>query len=319
MYDWNSIRVFLAIYRGGSLKEAARELKISVSTVSRRLSAFEEDLGVQLFQRNLDGLEATEAAIRILPHAQAIETAANSLNVESQNITSHELEGTVRLSTVPNLGSDIIAPLLPIFRERYPKITIELLLRTGLSDLSRHETDLAIRIPRPDSGDLVAKCLRNVGHSIYASSKYLNRVQKTDDLTQLDWIGWPRQLNHFPEAKWLVQHIPENRFVFRTDDVQTMIRACQAGVGVVMLHDMLDAIYPQLHKMPDNGFPIPPHLPLWLVVHQSKRHVPAIAAVWDFLVNLLEEAENLEKSREKLQATYSQASFAEPEFGEGSK
>ena len=303
MYDWNSVRVFLAIYRGGSLKEAARELKVSVSTVSRRLSAFEEDLGVQLFQRNLDGLEPTEAARKIFPHAQAIESAATSLNIETQNINNNELKGTVRLSTVPNLGADLIAPILPVFKQRYPNIVVELILRTELTDLSRHEADLVIRIPRPNSGDLVAKCLRKFGHAIYASNKYLQSVPNVDVLTELDWIGWPREKTNWPEAAWLQQHIPNDRIVFRTDDVQTQIRACQAGVGVVMLHDLVDVIYPQLKRLPNGSLPMLPSFALWLVAHQSKRHLPVVAALWDFLVNLLQQSNDAQEERASLHAT----------------
>src|SRR5258708_21733705 len=76
--DWNDFRYFLAIARSGSLAGAARELRVEHTTVGRRLSALETDLGARLFLRGSDGLIATEAGRGILPTAQEIEAAFES-------------------------------------------------------------------------------------------------------------------------------------------------------------------------------------------------------------------------------------------------
>ena len=62
MFDWNDVQVFLAIARGGSLAAAARTLKVNHSTVFRRLNAFEEALGVRLFERLPSGYAPTPEA-----------------------------------------------------------------------------------------------------------------------------------------------------------------------------------------------------------------------------------------------------------------
>ena len=76
MLDWDDLRYFLAVTRAGSASAAARALRVAQTTVSRRVSALEDELGVQLFVPTLSGQSLSEAGKRILAHVERIECEA---------------------------------------------------------------------------------------------------------------------------------------------------------------------------------------------------------------------------------------------------
>ena len=76
MFQWDDIRIFLAIVRKSSLPEAAKELGISHSTVFRRLNSFEKSIGVRLFDRASTGFILTAAGESILEMARDMELEA---------------------------------------------------------------------------------------------------------------------------------------------------------------------------------------------------------------------------------------------------
>jgi len=286
MYDWNSVQVFLAVHRGGSLKEAARVLSISVSTVSRRISALEQDLGVQLFDRNLEGLRPTAAAGRIVEHARQVERAAHALDAETQHLSA-ELAGVVRVATLPALGADVIGPALGELRALHPKLVVEMHLRPQVADLSRNDADIALRIPRPRDGSLVAKRIGMARYAVFGSAQYL--AQNRDvALDSHAWVGWPAELSALPEAAWLETHVPAAQIVSRCDDLHGIARLCEVGLGLALLPSALVGAYPTLEQLQGIAEPLP-SFPLWLTAHQSRRHTPRVAVVWTFLEALLAE------------------------------
>jgi DNA-binding transcriptional LysR family regulator len=74
--DWDLYRAFLAVIDTGSLSGAARTLGLTQPTVGRQIEALEASLGAVLFTRSPGGLRATEAALALQPHAQAMASAA---------------------------------------------------------------------------------------------------------------------------------------------------------------------------------------------------------------------------------------------------
>lgn len=286
MYDWNSVQVFLAVHRGGSLKEAARSLNLSVSTVSRRVSALEQDLGVQLFDRNLEGLRPTSAAERIIGHARQLEKVAHALDAETRDLSS-ELAGVVRVATLPALGADVIGPALPELHARHPNLVVEMHLRSKLADLSRNEADIALRIPRPSDGALVVKRIGIARYAVFGCAQYVRRSRDVE-LTAHPWIGWPEERRELPEAAWLEANVPAAQIVTRCDDMHGIARLCEAGLGLALLPAALVSAYPTLQRFVGVAAEMP-SFPLWLTAHQSRRNTPRVAAVWTFLEELLAE------------------------------
>src|SRR5713226_6448988 len=109
--EWDDLKYFLAVTRAGNVTNAARRLKFSIATVSRRVAALERRLGARLFDRKASGYTLTEAGAAILIKAEEIEQAV--LSVERQAL-GRDLSptGKVRLTTGDDIAAFVIAPRL---------------------------------------------------------------------------------------------------------------------------------------------------------------------------------------------------------------
>ena len=94
--DWDDLRVFLAVLRSESLSGAGRRLQIDPATVGRRVARLEEAIGARLFTKTPQGYAATEAALRLQPHAERAESAVLAAG-EASAPESQGLSGLIRL------------------------------------------------------------------------------------------------------------------------------------------------------------------------------------------------------------------------------
>src|SRR5882724_8996697 len=172
--DWDDLRHFLAIARHGSLSAAARALKVTQSTMSRRLEAMEQRIGARLLSKTPASYMLTPVGEAILGNVERIENEA--LTVE-RTITGKDvrLEGTVGITAVESFAVLVLMPIFAVFRERYPGIAIELVVDTRALSLSKREADVALRMAQPKQHDLVARKVGELATGIYASPLYLER------------------------------------------------------------------------------------------------------------------------------------------------
>ncbi len=289
-FSWDDLRVFLALSRAGTLTAAAARLGVNPSTVGRRVGALEEALGARLFDRTPDGVLPTAAAERLLGHAERLEEAASGLAAEVSGFESG-LEGTVRLTAPPAVAEALIAPALPRLREKYPALVLELDASVSYADLARREADIAVRLVRPTSGDLVSVKLAEEPSVIVASVTLASSLGTLRALGDASWIAWDASLGHLSDARWVDKHVPRGSVVLRTNSVGALLTAAEHGVGVLLLTrahaSARRLVSVPLGKRLRASLSPTPHTSLWLVGHRALRQVPRIAAVWSFI---LEEA-----------------------------
>src|ERR1700744_3157117 len=111
---WETYRSFLAVMTEGSLSAAARHLGLTQPTLGRHIDELEEALAQSLFTRSQAGLIATQAARELLPHAQALPTAADAL-IRTASGTEREERGTVRLTASVFIGAEVMPEILTRF------------------------------------------------------------------------------------------------------------------------------------------------------------------------------------------------------------
>jgi len=170
MTDWRDLRFFLELARTGTLAAAGRKLGVDNTTVGRRLSALERDLGSKLFSRTPDGLVLTAAGEAIRTAGEEMEQAV--LRGEQRVLGSdRKLSGLVRVATTEMLGELAVLPALRSVHERHPQIRVEVLTGAGRLDIARREADVALRYGRPESGELVARRAGTMAFAPYASGE----------------------------------------------------------------------------------------------------------------------------------------------------
>jgi DNA-binding transcriptional LysR family regulator len=166
--------IFAKVVGSGSLSAAARELGLSPALVSRRLAALEARLGVRLINRTTRSLHLTDegtqyydACSRILGEIVEADAAVSAGRVEPQ--------GVLRVASPAAFGHVQVAPLIPRFAARYPKVQVWLSLADRTIGLIEEGFDLAIRIGALEDSSLAARKLAPNRRVVCASPAYLRR------------------------------------------------------------------------------------------------------------------------------------------------
>jgi DNA-binding transcriptional LysR family regulator len=166
--------VFAKTVAGGSLSSAARELGVSTAVVSRKLGALEARLGVRLLNRTTrrisltdEGARYHEACVRILSEIEEADAAAAARRIEPQ--------GVLKVALPASFGHKHIAPLVPRFAERFPKVELLFSLSDRAVNVVEEGFDVAVRIAELQDSSLAARKLAPNRRVVCASPGYLQR------------------------------------------------------------------------------------------------------------------------------------------------
>lgn len=140
------IRTFESAARNLSFKQAANELFVTQSAVSRAIRALENHFGVPLFQRRHRAIVLTDTG-QILYRAAA--DAFHRLHEANRQIRERDNERLVTVSTTFSFASMWLVPRLPEFREQHPDVEVRIAADNRLLDLDRDGIDVAIRYCAP--------------------------------------------------------------------------------------------------------------------------------------------------------------------------
>ncbi|MGF1468532.1 MAG: LysR family transcriptional regulator [Sandaracinaceae bacterium] len=283
---WDDVRLFLALCRARTLGEAARTLGVDGSTVSRRLAALEETVAASLFDRGRAGVAATPAAEALLPVAEEIEHAMARFAGAAEAL-ERDVAGLVRVACPPDAAEVLVAPHLPDLLARYPGLRLELMAGEGLVDVSRRSADIALRIVRPEAGDLIIRKLAPVAWQLAAAPALANVLGTVRRFRDVPWVTFGDRFAHIPAARWVTAHAGVEPLV-RSDSIRVQIAVVAAGVGAALLPAGSVTHYgfvpvkvaPKLARTMEPW----PRDDLYLVTHRALRRVPRVSAVWELLL-----------------------------------
>lgn len=281
---WDDARVFLAIARNGTLSGAAQQLDSGVATVSRRIERLEQALDVPLFVRHQSGYQLTDEGDALLPKAERLEEAAYSFcrqaTAESQAV------GRVRLATAENLANYLIIPHLPELLQQHPQLCLDITTDKFTVNLHRRDADLALRMVKPERGNLSMRRVGQLGFGLYASEDYLARRPQglaVDDFEGDVFIGWCDSFTDLPAARWMRRVLRNQAAQITTTTLAGQISAVRAGLGMAVLpHFMATA---GLRRLP---LELAVDQEIWLVVHADLRASYRVRVVADHLADLVE-------------------------------
>lgn len=275
--DWNDLPLLLAIAREGRLRAASKALGVDSSTVSRRLAAAEERLGAQLFTRDLDGYQPTDAGLAVVEAAEEIERKVHALFQEARQ-TAGDVSGPVRITSVDALLSDWLVPRLPGLLELYPQLEIKLIPENRRLSFSRGEADLALRLSRPDEDAAIRmRRVGSLGAAIYGHQKFAHIGPEA--WGEQPWLLYNDDLADASPMRWIAKAAPNARVQLRSSAIPILVEACKAGLGLALL-PCISVKGPGLHRLSVEDLPA---LDIWLLSHRETASIMRFRVVAEWL------------------------------------
>jgi DNA-binding transcriptional LysR family regulator len=238
MTDLNALIIFAKVVEAKSFSEAARRLRMPVSTVSRRVAELEDQLGVRLLDRSTRALRLTDLGSEVLEHAQRSAEASEAVEGIISNQQS-DVTGTLRLSAPPSVTDTLLSPLVAAFQASYPNVRVQILIAERYVDHIGDGVDIVFRLGALKDSSLVARRILTFRHQLVASPNYLKNCKPPEMPTDL--LG--HRLIAFsywrPESRWTFVHSngkDEETLSFQPhlsmNDFEGLISALLAGGGI---------------------------------------------------------------------------------------
>jgi DNA-binding transcriptional LysR family regulator len=286
MFDWNDLKHFLAIARRGSTIAAAKALSVNQSTVHRRLDELEKRLGRQLVVRQPTGYKLTELGQDMVKYAQQVEEAVQTFE-RRLGASDNKLTGSIRLTCPEAVGVRLLrSPLIAKFNERYPTLSVDLIISDKLLDLTKGEADIAIRATAPYDEALFGRKIAKTAWGIYGTDAYIKcsgRITDVQDIGRHSVVLFDTE-QHVTKT-WLQSIAPEARVVARCNSFSALLSAVKSGVGVAALPMTIGDSDPNLVCMlaPISGLATN----FYLLIHQDMKTTARVRALFDFIIDEL--------------------------------
>jgi DNA-binding transcriptional LysR family regulator len=185
-----AMTTLVRVVQAGSLSAAARSLDMSLPSVSRQIDWLEEHLGTRLLVRTTRHLTLTEGGGTYYEQAKRILAAIEEaeITLSAQHATP---SGRLIVSAPVLLGRLHLAPLVPEFLARFPRLTVDLLLLDRVVNLVEEGIDVAIQPGPLEDSALIARKLGAFRRVVCAAPSYLQRrgePKQPQDLENHDCI-----------------------------------------------------------------------------------------------------------------------------------
>lgn len=283
--NWDDLKIFLAVARRKKLASAASDLKLDITTISRRIKRLENSLGQTLFERLRTGHALTSHGSNLFTYAEQIESGFENIGRSKFN-TPHAPSGTIRISVAEGFGAELLAPILGQFKTRFPDIEIDLVSGSGFLSLSKREADVAIGLTRPKSKHIVSELLRTYRLHLYAHQSYANAfptIETVADLGGHTLIDYVDDLIYSDKLRYFEEHLPGHRPTLRSTSIMAQKNLVENGAGIAILPDFLAP--EKFVKILPNQIKL--ERQFWFSCHQSVAPLGKIKAIRGFVFSEL--------------------------------
>ncbi|NRD72650.1 LysR family transcriptional regulator [Shewanella sp. VB17] len=234
----DDISLFVKICRYNSFNDAAHQLGMPLSTISRRVNQLEKNLGSSLFFRDKNGLKLTVAGNEILtacqPSIEHVEGILNTLDTKK-----NWDKGSIKFVGPTNFISKLFADqFFDDFFEEYPDIVVNFDLSNERSNLNQQQFDLAMRLGDLEDSGFICKTIGKMEFVLVASPQLISTHGSPKNLNGLDIfpkiIFSPIQNWQFTSAEnCSLDYLPQGDFI--SNNIDLCVNRTIAGHGICYL------------------------------------------------------------------------------------
>lgn len=191
---YNDIFLFVKLVNHGSFRKLANLIKLSQSTISRRIQSLETQLNKQLIKRSNNGILLTNEGEALYKHFVHYEAELNTaLDVVTTQYNG--LSGTIRIALHPTISARLISAKIPLFQELYPQAKLIIKYVNDAVNMTLDNYDLAISSRMPTSQDSKIKLLSKLELKLYTTPAYVHKFGIPQDLNELGQRSFIGSLN----------------------------------------------------------------------------------------------------------------------------
>lgn len=288
--NWEYLRALVAVARFGTLSAAAKALGVKHSTVSRHLANLEVDIRTRLVVRAPGGLTLTDAGLRLLEAAEAMEVQVQTAQDEIAG-RDVSISGTVRIGAPDAFGAFFLSPRLIRLIDLHPALKVQLMATPRAFNLTKREADIAIALTMPERGRLVTRKMATYGLGVFASETYIaahDPIRRVEELARHRFINYIDDLIFTRELDYLDEVAAGVEATFQSSNLIAQMQAARAGMGLCILPYFLAAGAPDLKLV------LPDAVRLvrswWITVNEEQKNISRIRVTADFIAQEVADA-----------------------------
>jgi DNA-binding transcriptional LysR family regulator len=284
------MEAFVRAVELGSFSAAARELKLTPSTLSKLVTRLERALRVRLLTRTTRRIAPTLEGELFVARCRRI--LAEMEDAETEIGRSRERpRGRLRMHLGVGIAMHQVVNALPRFFERYPEVQTELLIEDRRVDLVRENIDISVRPWPPEATNLVVRKIFEFERMLCASPAYLKRhgrPRSPEDLARHRLMG----VSSIPlHTQWALKGAAGPRTVevqlsAAANNADCIYRFALSGLGIARLNEFVvaDALREGRLVTVLDEFHTPERLAMLAIYPHERHRLPRVAAMLDFLV-----------------------------------
>nr|WP_280679840.1 LysR family transcriptional regulator [Cryobacterium sp. CG_9.6] len=279
----DDLLILLTVARLGRFNAVADALGTTHTTISRRITALDRELGGQTLERTPRGWELTELGTHAVNAAEAIEDKLLALTTAISE-DKDPLSGEVRISTADGFGAEFVTPALVRLQRDHPKLTVEIFSATRKVNQNRSGVDLEVVVGMTDANKAQAVFLTNYFLRLYASPGYLaakGMPTTLEDLKHHSFVSYVESALLVAELGHRSSQLPMPETSFQATSIFAQTEAVRRDAGIGLL--------PNFMVSGKSGFvPVLPNdfhrqLPIWAIARPESLRSALVRAVIDAL------------------------------------
>ena len=262
--NWDDLRYVLAVAETGSVSAASRMLKVNHATVLRRIAAFEDRQGAEVFERSPQGYQVPSDRLRLVEAAREVRNAIDTVGRILQGAEA-QLSGVVRVTSTDTFCISVLPDVVAEITAESPELRIELQCTNAHLDLSRLHADISVRpaVKLPD--ELTGDQAGILGMRSYGPANATGERR---------WLGVCGALSRSKAAEFMAKELAPGEIVNGADSFPVLREMVAAGLGKTILPNCLgdpDPRVERLHQGPNEV-----NVPVWVASHTDLADAPRL-------------------------------------------